>query len=286
MRSGRIPVRLARAAVTICATAIVLLGAGRSPAQPTTGPTSRPTLWIVGDSTVHVSSPEVGWGDRIAPFFDTSRITIQNRAIAGRSSRSFQYEGHWDAILKLAKAGDFVLIQMGHNDGGPATDPKGRASLPGLGEETQDITNPGTGKPETLHTYGWYMRKYVTDSLAIKMTPIICSPVPHVPRDVVQAGDVEKSNFVVWSQQVAESQHIDFINLNKLITQHYVGMNHDQIKAAFYTTADDTHFNNAGAVQNAGCVVDGIRSLPGCKLAGYLKPSPATAPSTQPTRPN
>src|ERR1700730_13795640 len=76
-----------------------------------------PTLFIVGDSTAR-NQADLGWGDHFAHYFDTSRINIANRAHAGRSSRTFINEGSWDKVLAEMKPGDFVLLQMGHNDGG------------------------------------------------------------------------------------------------------------------------------------------------------------------------
>src|SRR3954471_12791538 len=113
--------------------------AGQQPANP-----SLPTLWLVGDSTVRNGSGnggngQWGWGDRIAKFFDTGKINVVNRARGGRSSRSYITEGLWDQVLADARAGDFVIIQMGHNDGGPlAGDNRERGSIRGTGEETED----------------------------------------------------------------------------------------------------------------------------------------------------
>src|SRR5205823_15023768 len=162
------------------------------------GEDKMPTLFIVGDSTVkNGTKGQMGWGEVIAKFFDKSKIKVQNHAIGGRSSRTFQTEGRWDKILAAAKPGDFVLIQMGHNDGGPLDDGKrARGSLPGLGDETREIDNPITKQKEVVHTYGWYLRKYVSDARAKGMTPIVCSPVPHCPQKPVEAGAVEKSNYV------------------------------------------------------------------------------------------
>src|SRR6516225_765341 len=90
-------------------------------AAPTTD--DKPTLYIVGDSTVHNGTlGQQGWGEPIKELFDTSRINVENHAMGGRSSRTFQTEGRWEAILKKAKRGDFVLIQMGHNDAGKIND--------------------------------------------------------------------------------------------------------------------------------------------------------------------
>lgn len=165
----------------------------------------KPTLFIVGDSTVRNGTKgQQGWGDPIIKLFDATKIKVENHALGGRSSRTFQTEGRWDKILAVAKPGDYVLIQMGHNDGGSLDDPaRSRGSIRGLGEETKEIDNPITKKKEVVHTYGWYMRKYIADAREKKMTPIIVSPIPRCPQKQVAGGDVEKSSYVSWSEQIA-----------------------------------------------------------------------------------
>ncbi|MEQ1646348.1 MAG: GDSL-type esterase/lipase family protein, partial [Pyrinomonadaceae bacterium] len=97
-----------------------------------------PTLFIVGDSTLNSNAPMRGWGQELAQFFELSKINVVNRAIGGRSSRTFQYEGRWDKVLSELKKGDFVLIQFGHNDVGKVGDPaaKDRPAIHGEGDET------------------------------------------------------------------------------------------------------------------------------------------------------
>jgi lysophospholipase L1-like esterase len=242
----------------------------------------RPTLYIVGDSTVHNGTPgQQGWGDPIIPWFDASRISVENRAMGGRSSRTFQTEGRWDAILRKAKPGDFVLIQMGHNDAGNINDEsRARGSLAGVGEETQDIDNLLTKKRETVHTYGWYLRKYIADAKAKGMTPIICSPIPHAPRKTVGPGEVENNRYAVWSEQVARSQNVPFIHLNKIVMSHYAGMTPDEIKAKYFTPSDNTHTSPAGAELNAACVVEGLKGLKDCPLSAYLQKSATSTTRT------
>ena len=82
-----------------------------------------PTLWLIGDSTVKNGRGDGagslwGWGDLLAPHFDTDKIRVVNRALGGRSSRSFLTEGLWDKVLADVEPGDFVMMQFGHNDGG------------------------------------------------------------------------------------------------------------------------------------------------------------------------
>jgi len=116
------------------------------------------------------------------------------------------------------------------------------------------------------------MRKYVTDARAKKMTPLILSPIPHCPQKQVQKGDVEKSNYVVWSEEVAKAEKAEFVNLNKLVMGKYAELTPADVKAKYFTTADNTHTAPAGAELNAACVVEGLRELKDCKLKDYLLP--------------
>jgi rhamnogalacturonan acetylesterase len=232
----------------------------------------RPTLFIVGDSTVKNSTAgQQGWGDPLIKLFDAKEINVENHAIGGRSSRTFQTEGRWDRILAKAKPGDFVLIQMGHNDGGPLDDrARARGSLPGLGDETREIDNPITKKKEIVHTYGWYLRKYVADARAKGMTPIICSPIPHCPQKQVGPEEVEKSRYVTWSEDVAKGETVPFVQLNRITMGHYATMSPADIKTKYFTPADNTHTSPAGAERNAESVVEGIKALKDCLLIQYL----------------
>src|SRR6266496_1474645 len=78
-------------------------------------------------------------------------LTLFNRALGGRSSRTYLTEGLWDKVLANMKTGDFVLMQFGHNDGGSLTQGRGRASIKGNGEETQELTDEKSGKKEVVH---------------------------------------------------------------------------------------------------------------------------------------
>ena len=104
----------------------------------------KPTLFIVGVSTVKCGRGDGGdglwgWGNFLHEHLDTTKIIVENHAIGGRSSRSFQTEGRWDKILARMSPGDFVLIQMGHNDGGSLNTGRARGTLRGSGEETEEV---------------------------------------------------------------------------------------------------------------------------------------------------
>lgn len=143
-----------------------------------------PTLLLVGDSTVRNgrgdgANNQMGWGEPLVAFFDMGKINVVNRAIGGRSSRTYITEGHWADTLALIKPGNVVLFQFGHNDSGPLDDPaRARGTLPGTGDDSKEIENPILKRHETVHTFGWYMTQYVTETVAKGATPILCSPVP------------------------------------------------------------------------------------------------------------
>jgi len=235
----------------------------------------KPVLFIIGDSTVKNGDGSgrnglVGWGSVIAPYFDTTKISVRNYALGGRSSRTFITEGHWDKILPDMQPGDFVIMQFGHNDGAPLDDTaRARGTIKGLGEETKDIYNPIMKKQETVHTYGWYMRKYVNDAKAKGATSIICSPIP---RWIFKDGKVERSkedSYGGWAKQTAVTTGAFFIDLNGIIADKYDALGADKAKEFF--PGDHTHTNDAGAKLNAAAVIEGLKQLKGCGLNQYLQ---------------
>ena len=224
-----------------------------------------PTLFIVGDSTVNNNGAMRGWGQEIGAFFDPAKINVVNRAIGGRSSRTFQTEGRWDKVAADLKPGDFVLIQFGHNDVGRFDDPaaKGRPSLHGDGEETQNITRPD-GTTETVHTFGWYMRKYGADTKAKGATAIYCSMVPHKNWTDGKIMRGERATFVPWTAAAAKATGAAYIDLNEMSALAYEKLGPEKVEALF---ADkNTHSTPAGAALNARGVVAGLRALPGAPL--------------------
>ena len=230
----------------------------------------KPTLYIIGDSTVrNTNRPQCGWGEKIAEFFDTTQIGVSNQAMAGRSTRTFIKEKRWDKVLSTLKAGDYVIMQFGHNEGSkPDTSRAGyRGVLRGTGDETVDLFwNDST--VETVHTYGWYLKKFVSDAKAKGATPIICSMIP---RNQFSDGKVRRADkdFGKWAKEVADSEGAFFIDLNKITADKYDAMGAEEVKKFFH--GDHTHTNEEGARINAASVVDGIVVLNALSLNQYLK---------------
>ena len=208
----------------------------------------------------------MGWGTMIDVYFDTTKISVRNHAIGGRSSRTFISDGRWNTILATLKKGDFVIMQFGHNDASPLDDTaRARGTIKGVGTDSIEIYNPIKKIKEMVHSYGWYMRKFVDETKAKGAIPIICSPIP---RYSFQKGKVPRTDYAVWSKQVADENGAYFIPLNDMIATEYEKMDTAKVKSLF--PADNTHTNKEGAIMNAQIVVKGIKTFDKCKLKKYL----------------
>ncbi len=227
-----------------------------------------PTIFIAGDSTAakNNGNPIQGWGVPFADYFDPAKVNVINLARGGRSSRTFITEGLWDALLAQVKKGDTVLIQFGHNDGSPVNEDasvprdkmRSRGSLGGLGDETREIDNVITGKREIVHTFGWYIRKMIADVKAKEATPIVLSLTV---RNLWDGGKVERGSgrYRAWDRELAATAGVPFIDLTRLIADHYQTLGAGQVKGLF--GPDHTHTNAAGADLNAAGVVAGLKGL-------------------------
>ena len=118
------------------------------------------TIFIIGDSTaakkdLSKGTPERGWGMALQCFFDSTFIRVDNRAVNGRSSKSFIDEGRWDQVLAAMKPGDYVIIQFGHNDEKP---------------QIARHTEPGS-------TFDYNLARYVRETRERGGIPVLMNPV-------------------------------------------------------------------------------------------------------------
>ena len=227
----------------------------------------KPTLFIIGDSTVRNGSKGIGdgglwgWGKPIENYFDAEKITVENRAMGGTGSRTF-LTSLWPPILADMKEGDFLMLQFGHNDNGDYK--MGRSPMPGSGDETETITL-ANGQTETVRTYGAYLAEYVKQAQAKGVTCFICSLVP---RNRWENGKIVREKFVQWAEESAKKCGAYFIPLNELTAQKYEKMDEATVKAKYFIN-DWLHTNWDGAVVNAESVVEGVKGTKS-KLKKYL----------------
>ena len=232
-----------------------------------------PTLFLIGDSTVRNGQGDGGggqwgWGEPIVEYFEAAKINVVNRAVGGLSSRTYLTGGHWDRVLKMLKPGDFVMMQFGHNDDGAINDnSRARGTIKGTGSESQEIDNILTKKHETVYTYGWYLRKFISDARAKGATPILCSLIPRKiwkDKKIVR----NSADYGKWAAEVAASEKMPFIDLNNLIAAEYDKMGEEKVEPMF---ADPhTHTSLVGAQMNAEIVVRGLKMLKKDPLDKYF----------------
>jgi rhamnogalacturonan acetylesterase len=241
---------------------------------------NKPTFYLIGDSTVKNgqddgqrkgSQGQWGWGHYIAGYFDTTRINVENDALGGTSSRTFRNRKDlWTKVLNKIKPGDYLIMQFGTNDDGPINDTiRARGTFKSNGDESQAITNLITKQDEVVHSYGWYIRQFVTEAKAKGATVIVCPPVP---KNNWTNGKIRRNTdtYGKWASEAATQSGAFYIDLNKLVCDDYETEGEAKVRATYYL-ADATHTIEAGAQLSAKCVIDGIKSLPNLTLNKYLK---------------
>jgi hypothetical protein len=156
-----------------------------------------------------------------------------------------------------------------HNDSGAVNDSsRVRGTIRGTGNETEEIDNIITKKHEIVHSFGWYIRKYIDDSKAKGAIPIVCSLIP---RNNWEKGKVVRSSeeYAKWAEESALMEKAFYINLNEIIAAKYEKMGEDAVKTKLFLS-DHTHTTEAGAIINAASVAEGIKALKGGRLKKYL----------------
>ncbi|WP_421944698.1 GDSL-type esterase/lipase family protein [Pedobacter sp.] len=235
----------------------------------------KPTLYLVGDSTV-----AGGWGKFVHQYFDTTKVSVQNCAVSGTSSRTYytsishdealRKKGMWRVLKAKLKPGDVVLIQFGHNDDGPIDDlQRSRGSLKGNGEDTVSIINHFSGEREIVHSYGWYLARFISEAKAKGATAVICSPIP---KDQWKDGKIQRvsEGYGKWARTAAERNNAPFLDLNSTLADIY---DKEGAKAtARYFTEDHVHPSTQGGMLGAQAVINYIGSNQTLNIRPYLKP--------------
>ena len=224
-----------------------------------------PVVYLVGDSTVRtLRDGHAGWGDALMPWLPRENApSIENRARGGASSRSFRDSGDWERIRTALRPGDIVLIQFGHNDQGSPMDSK--ATLNGTGDDTVTIKGKNGKKDTVVHTYGWYLNRYIDETLERKAIPVVITPVP---RNVWRDGKLTTANqvHVEWARTIAATRHVPLLDLNHLVRTQYQQSGKALVSKRFFRKGDETHTTLEGAAVTARIAVSALRTDPDARV--------------------
>lgn len=243
-----------------------------APANP-----ALPTIFIVGDSTAALHADQLaagpsgsqGWGVYVDPFFDLTKVNVVNAARGGRSSRTYRTEGLWAKVLSELRPHDIVLLQLGQNDVFAINDAtRARGTLPGVGDETQEIDNMLTHHHETVHTFGWYIRQDVREAKAKGATVVVMSLTP---RDKWTAGHMERGapSYRDWARTIAAQEHVDFCDISEVMAREYEKLG-QQATHALYHNGEPVHVNTRGAALNARWTIAALKGLTDAPVSPFL----------------
>ncbi|HAI82298.1 MAG TPA: hypothetical protein DCL43_01425 [Chitinophagaceae bacterium] len=237
-------------------------------------PKNKPTLYLIGDSTVDDGSGNKGlwgWGKFLPELMDTQQLSIKNYAQGGTSTRTFftggiwdkriNKRGMWDTVQAKLSKGDYLLIQFGLNDNGPINDSaRARGVLKGISDTSVIVYNTVTKQQETVYSFGGYLRKYIAFAKAKGVHVIICSSVP---RSVWKDGKVVRgeAGFAAWALEVAKQEQVASVDLNNMIADEYDVMGEVLVNQKLHVLPDVTHTTAEGAKLNATMVAKGFRQL-------------------------
>lgn len=250
-----------------------------STARPVAGSSRRgdnPVLFLVGNSTMRTGTlgngdnGQWGWGYVAHQYFDENKITVENQALGGTSSRTY-YRKLWPGVKQGIRPGDYVIIELGHNDNGPFDSGRARASIRGISAtDSLEVTIKETGEHEVVYSYGEYMRRFVRETRALGATPILMSLTPRNAYVKDQPGVVARVNetFGLWARQIAEEMDCPFVDLNEISAQKYEKMSEWKYNYHFYL--DHIHTSIFGAQLNARSAADGIAQCEHPQIQGLI----------------
>lgn len=241
-------------AVTISILLLSIVGLAKDPI----------TVYLAGDSTcankLAEKRPETGWGEMFGQFFRDNKVKIDNRAMNGRSTKTFISEGRWQKIVDDLKRGDYVFIQFGHND---SSKDKGERYTP----------------PED---YRKNLIKFIEEVRAKKAFPILLTPVMRRRFDKDGKFYDTHGGYPDIVRNVAKEYKTPLIDAQRESEKLIVGLGEENSKKLFLILAkgespnypngldDNTHFSPKGAEEIAKIIVAEIKKQK-IGLRKYLK---------------
>jgi lysophospholipase L1-like esterase len=225
--------------------------------KATGGSGQKCSVYIAGDSTVSTytltssTKDQAGWGQMLQQYYDSTYVTVVNRAVGGMTARHFIQAGNLDAILALLRAGDYFLVQFGTNDSNTtATYTIDGVSYPYFADANTDFKT--------------YLQQYIDGALAKSATPVLVTPPPR--NSAYCGGGRSMANYAQAMLDLGKADGVAVVDLsmktwtylNVICPKPADGTTENFFKVNTDNTIDGTHFQENGAIIMAGFVADGI----------------------------
>lgn len=247
-------------------------------ARPAAGSSRKgdnPVLFLVGNSTMrngtlgNGNNGQWGWGYFEHLFWDENKITVENQALGGTSTRTF-YRNLWPAVLQGIKKGDYVVLELGHNDNGPLDSGRARASIKGTGNDSVEVIikdGRNAGKKEWVYTFGGYIRKYVSEIRAKGATPILFTLTPRNDYEKDNPNRIQRKleSFTPWIFEMGKELNVPVIDLNDISARKLEKFG--KWKTNYHFFGDKIHSSEFGAKMNAASCAEGIYACDDPQLA-------------------
>ena len=229
---------------------------------------NNPVLFLVGNSTMRTgtlgngNNGQWGWGFYAHEYYDENKITVENHALGGTSPRTF-YTMLWQPLLEAVKKGDYVFLELGHNDNGPIDSIRARSSYRPDGklevkEDSISIYNKVTRKQETVYTFGGYMRRFINEIRAKGATPILFTLTPRNDYETGNPKRIQRklSDFTPAIFAIGKETNTPVIDLNDISATKLE--QYGPWKANYHFYLDKIHSSAYGARMNAASAAEGI----------------------------
>ncbi len=213
-----------------------------------------PVIFLAGDSTVvdQTREPWCGWGQAL-PRLLTPDVVVANHAESGLTAGSFIGSGRLSKIMSQIKAGDYLLIQFGHND--------------------QKETGAGRGPHAN---YKDNLKVFLDKAGEKGAIPVLVTP-PHRRRFDGNGKAVNShGDYPHAMRQLAREENVALVDLHQSSATLLEAWGDEKSKCAFVhypkgtfpgqesDLADNSHFNFYGGDQLAKSVVRGMIDIRAC----------------------
>lgn len=229
---------------------------------------NNPVLFLVGNSTMRTgtlgngNNGQWGWGFYAHEYYDENKITVENHALGGTSPRTF-YTMLWQPVLEAVKKGDYVFLELGHNDNGPIDSIRARSSYRPDGklevkEDSISIYNKVMRKQETVYTFGGYMRRFINEIRAKGATPILFTLTPRNDYEADNPKRIQRklSDFTPAIFAIGKETNTPVIDLNDISATKLE--QYGPWKTNYHFYLDKIHSSAYGARMNAASAAEGI----------------------------